>query len=217
MLPLAEPVLLPSTLDPVVGSSRVGLVGTASTTGSADVTAHAEAAFLARIAVSAEAGLASDRDDPLLGAQVRADLLHSDAFDAGAALRYDRVGFDGADASLEARLAGAWTRDETRLVANLALSRDVDEDEGDAEASVSALRTLGRASVGLDTRVRLAIGDADGDDDPLDTERRGWDARAGAVVTLAHENVAGYAMIGAELVRDRDVAAVASAGIQVGF
>ena len=60
------------------------------------------------------------------------------------------------------------------------------------------------------------LGDAE--DESEGEERRGWDSRAGAVVTVGDERVSGFGFAGAELVEDRDAAragALISVGVQV--
>lgn len=217
----SEPTYLPLTADSVVGdhTARAGIAGTAGTTGVFGAQALVEVAIVSRVALQVQAGGQLGSEGPLLGGQASVEILDEATapIGLGAALRYTHVGFDGVDAETEVEIAASKTLGPMRLLVNATGGKDLAEDEGAVEGAVAGLVPLSPlVAVGLDTRVRGAVGDAE--DASEGEERRGWDARAGGVVTVGDDRVSGFGFAGAELVGTADAAqagALVSVGVQV--
>jgi len=217
----AEPTFLPLTSDPIVGdhTARAGLAGTADSTGVVGAQALVEVAIVSRVALQVRAGGELGSEGPLLGGQASVEILDEATapIGLGAAVRYTHVGFDGVDAETEVEIAASRQLGPVRLLVNATGGKDLAEDEGDVEGAVAGLVALSPlVGIGLDARGRVMLGDAE--DESEGDERRGWDSRAGAVVTVGDERVSGFGFAGAELVEDRDAAragALVSLGVQV--
>lgn len=232
LLPMAlaaEPMILPLSADPRVGDRvvRAELRGAADSVNGLGAELVGEVAIGSRVAVAVHAGVqpaerGEQEEGVVLGGEARVELLDEAKapIGLGLAARYAKVGFDGIDAEMEAGLTASRSFGRTRALATFTAGKDVNEDEGDLEGGLGVIHSLSPlVGLGVDARGRLAVGEVEPEDRDRE-DRRGWDLRAGPVLTLGNERISGFVFGGVSARGEEEESAVGgmgSVGVEASF
>jgi hypothetical protein len=204
--PLADPAVtaagdgafLPQTLSARVGKVRALMIGSGGYDSSRRgplANAAAEVAIWGPLALRVETVYSNDtnRMRPSVGA--RAQLLRQDRHGVDGALTvfYKTEGFTEAEGEIETFASFGRRFQSVSLVGNLVYGQDSEGNERDGEVRAAAFHQHGAFAVGLDSRLRFAIGTQHG---RAATVEPTFDFAGGPVVTAAAGSFAVFAEAG---------------------
>jgi hypothetical protein len=151
-----------------------------------------------------------NRPRPTVG--LRGQLLHQQihGIDGTASVFYRAEGFTEPEGEIETVLSFGRRFDRTALFGNLVYGQDPEGNERDGEIRLALLRSYSRWTIGIDSRLRIAIG-------PQHTRQTvaepSFDMLAGPVATVALGPMAVFAEAGPSLIKVANQISVGVAGV----
>jgi hypothetical protein len=182
-----------------VGSTRAfawGLSGYDGSRKSAVVDAVAEVHLAGPVALRGAAtyDASGRRMRPSIGARVQLLRQESHALDGALSVFYRAEGFTEGEGEIETFLSLGRRFDRLSVNGSLVYGQDPEGNERDGEARAAAFRQVGRFSLGLDSRVRFAIGPQHGKAGAAPEPT--FDALAGATASATLGTFAVFAEVG---------------------
>jgi len=213
-----EGALLPSTLAPRVGATAALAVGFAGYDGARSSPiggATAEVRVWGPFAIRGGAEYSTERKEarPTIGGRVQILRQERHGIDGSLSVFYRPEGFTEPEGEIESFISLGRRFERVTVLGNLVYGQDPEGNERDGEIRAAALYGAGRWSVGLDSRLRFALGTQKGANAAAEPK---FDLLAGPVATAAVGPVALFAQAGPSVLKvtsDTSVGVAALGGV----
>jgi hypothetical protein len=199
-------VFVPLTLAPEVGSTRAfasAHAGYDGATNSAIIESAAEASLWGPVSLRGGASYSNgtQRMRPSAGGRVQVMRQGRHGIDGSIAIFYKAEGFTEAEGEIESFVSIGRRIGRLSLLGNIVYGQDPEGNERDGELRAAVLHHAGRFVLGLDTRLRFALGAQRGRAATVEPK---VDLAAGPLATVAVGSLALFVEAGPRLIRFAD-------------